>query len=498
MTPLLLAPARRRTSTGRFVAVAAVLVAVVRLGYLGGALYPDEAGYLTVAGSWHLGGPQLYGHYFVDRPPVLLLLFRIASLVPWDAFVRVLTIPFAVLFVVAAAWAAHQLVGTRGARWAAVVAAAFVVSPVIGAQEADGEIFAAPLVMLSVALTLAAVRRTGRRSLGTAVLAGLAGGLAVMVKQNFVDGFVFAVVLIVASVLQGRLTPRDGLRIAFGGVAGGAAVLAGALAYVQSAGVGVGTAWYSLFGFRGTALEVIADSSLHAPLARAVALVGLAVLSGMLPIGALLVRKAWRDQFTGPPVAWAVAATLGVGVFGIVAGGSYWPHYLLELAPMLALAVGVWAAEAGWLRAAAVAAATSAAVASLAAVGAGVLDNRSGGQQAGEWLRQSGRPGDTATVLYGHAEVQYASGMSSPYPYLWSLPMRTIDPHLGRLRALLASQHRPDWVVVWSRLDAWSIDPKDATRLDLATHYRLVQHLCGHEVWLRDDTHRDLAPLPAC
>ena len=66
------------------------------------------------------------------------------------------------LLVVAAAWAAHQVVGERGARWAALVAAAFVVTPVLMAQEADGEIFAAPLVMLSVALTLAAVRRTGR------------------------------------------------------------------------------------------------------------------------------------------------------------------------------------------------------------------------------------------------------------------------------------------------------------------------------------------------
>ena len=170
------------------------------------------------------------------------------------------------LLVVSAAAAAHQVVGPRGVRWAALVAAAFVVTPVVMAQEADGELFAAPLVMLSMALTLAAVRRRGRSAFGTAVLAGAAAGAAVMVKQNFGDAVVFAVALLLALLLQRRVAPRDAGVVAAGGVLGGGLVVAVALAYVAWSRVGLAMAWTAVFGFRGTALDVIEDHSLHASL----------------------------------------------------------------------------------------------------------------------------------------------------------------------------------------------------------------------------------------
>lgn len=498
VSTLLLAPSRGRVWTWRFVAALVGAVTLVRLAFVPGPLKPDEAGYLMVARAWHLGGPNLYGHYFVDRPPLLIALFRVASWVHWDPFVRVLTVPFAALFVVSAAWAAHQLVGDRGARWAGAAAAALVVTPLVQAYEADGEIFAAPLVMLAVALTLTAVRRRGGRAFGLAVLAGLVAGLAVMTKQNFVDAFVFAAALVLASVAQRRLPWGDGLRVALGGLAGGAVVLLGTVGYVVLARVGVTTAWFSLFGFRGTALDVIADSSLHAPLDRGVVLVLLAFLTGILPVAVLLLREGWRCHFSGPPVAWAVAATMAVEVAGIAAGGSYWPHYLLQLAPMTALAVGLWAPHRRSVRLVGTAVLVSAVVAVLVGVVGTTFPHPSSGQRTGAWVHASGRPGDTATVLYGNAQLQEATGMASPYRQLWSLPTRTIDVHLRHLRALLAGPRRPDWVVVWSKIDLWNIDPHGATRLELATHYHLVRHVCGHQVWLADGEHRDLAPPPVC
>ena len=488
----------RRVPTRWFVAGVLGAVVLLRLTFLKAPLMSDEAGYLVVARSWRLTGPNLYGHYFVDRPPGLMALFRLASLVHWDHFARVLTIPFALTLVAAAAWAAHQLVGGRGARWAAVAAAAFVVSPVLGAQEANGEIFAAPLVMLSAALAIAAVRHRGGGSFRFAVPAGMCAGLALMVKQSFVDAVVFAVVLVVVSVVQHRLTLREGLRVGLGGVVGGSVVLAGAAGYVAATRVGLSTAWYSLFGFRGSALDTIVGANLHSTVHRGTELVWLALLSGMLPLGVLLVRESWRWRFTGAPVAWAVTATLGYGVFAIVAGGSYWPHYLIQLAPMLALATGLWAPQLPWLRVTAAAAACSAVIATGVALDQHLGHVSTGGLKTGHWLARSSRPGDTATVLYGHAEVNEASGLPSPYPYMWSLPLRTIDPHLVHLRALLVGPHRPDWVVIWSGLNAWGIDANGRTRLDLATHYRLLPDVCGHHVWLADGDHRNLARLPHC
>jgi 4-amino-4-deoxy-L-arabinose transferase-like glycosyltransferase len=486
-------PLARMTSR-RFVLGVAALVVVLRLGYLIGPLFSDEAGYLLVAQDWHAGGPNLYGHYFVDRPPLLIALYRIAVVTGWPQTVRLLATLFSVVLVVSAGWAAHQVVGERGARWAALLAAAFAVTPVLLSQESDGEIFAAPLVMLSMALTLAAVRRAGGRAFGLAVLAGVVAGAAVMVKQNFADAVVFAVALLVASLMQRRLPVAVVGRVAAGGVLGGLAVVATALGYVAWSGVGLGTAWHAVFGFRGTALDVITDHSLHAPLVRAVEMTGMAVLCGALPLLVVLVLEAVRCRFRGPPVAWAVAATLVLDVVSITGGGSYWPHYLLQLAPALSLAVGLWAADSARVRAA-VALAVASAVAATVVV---TLSDAAYPQVAptvGAFVQRSAHPGDTATVLFGKADVQQATGLRSPYEHLWTLPMRTLDPHLANLQAVLRGPAAPTWVVAWGDLDPWNIDAHGRTRLALATHYRPVARVCGRVVYLHDGVHRTLAPV---
>ena len=64
----------------RFLVPLCVVVAVVRVTYVLRPLRNDEGGYLLVARQWHSGGEFLYGDYFVDRPPLLLLVFRAAAL----------------------------------------------------------------------------------------------------------------------------------------------------------------------------------------------------------------------------------------------------------------------------------------------------------------------------------------------------------------------------------------------------------------------------------
>src|SRR5690242_15201354 len=107
-----------------------------------------------------------------------------------------LSIPFAVVMVLAAARTAYLAAGPRAARWGAVVAAAFVSSPALAADQANGELFAVPFVMTSVAVTLNGWhRRVGVAQWRCALLAGLLGGAAALVKQNFLDALVFAALL---------------------------------------------------------------------------------------------------------------------------------------------------------------------------------------------------------------------------------------------------------------------------------------------------------------
>jgi hypothetical protein len=348
-------------------------------------------------------------------------------------------------------------------------------------------------VMLAVALTLSAVRRRGARSLGLAVAAGLAAGSAVMVKQNFGDAVVFAVVLLVVGAHQRRIGLRQASTVAGGGVVGGLLVVLAVVGYVIWSGVGAAVAWTAMFGFRGTALGVIEGHSLHAVSVRAVGLVLLGALSGVAPLLVVLGLEAGRHRLRGGPVAWAVGATLLLEIASVASGGSYWPHYLIQVAPMLALAAGLWAPTTQQVRAvvAFVVASSVAATSSIVLSGA---SSPHGAEVVGAWLRDSGRRGDTATMLYGNADAQQASGMTSPYPQLWTLPMRTLDPHLATLRAVLTGRHAPTWVVVWRHLDPWGIDAHGRTQRVLDTHYRPVARVCGHQVYLRDGVDRSMAP----
>ena len=179
----------------------------------------------------------------------------------------------------------------------------------------------------------------------------------------------------------------------------------------------------------------------------------------------------------------------------IALGGSYWAHYLIQLAPVLALAAGVWAPDAVRVRAMVVVTVVSALFATVV-VTVGGSTYRGTGSVVGGYLRESSRPGDTATVLFGNADVQQTSGMRSPYGQLWTLPMRTLDPRLARLRAVLRGPAAPTWVLAWGSLDPWDIDAHDLTRLTLATHYRRVADVCGRIVYLHDGVRRTLAAAP--
>ena len=91
-----------------------------------------------------------------------------------------------------------------------------------------------------------------------------------------------------------------------------------------------------------------------------------------------------------------------------------------------------------------------------------------------DYLRAEGRPGDTAVVGFGGANILRETGMTSPYEHLWSLPVRVRDPQLQELTAILEGPDAPDWVVSnGESLGSWSIDATEADRV-LHDRYRLA------------------------
>ena len=483
---------------------ACVAVVVARLSFLTQPLRSDEGGYLFVARHWRAGGEFLYGDYHVDRPPLLMAIFRIAALSEWDGAIRLLSIPFALAAVLAVARAAYVVAGDRAAGWAAVVAAALLSSPALAADQADGELFAAPFVAGAAALALDSWRRpAGRTRWWLAVGAGVLGGAASLVKQNFLEGLVFVAALVVVDGLRSRRVTRRAWALAGGALLGALLPNLATYLWARSAGLGGFDLWTDLAAFREDAFGVIWAQRTARPVGRAVALLALGVLSGLVPLAWTWLRACLARRGDVPSVEWACGVGLVFATAAIAAGGSYWPHYLIELVPLLALLAGLVAGRPTqrgrvmqrWCRVAAV---SSAALVLAQAVVYQTIPWLSFQERVGEWLAESSEPGDTALVAYGSPSILEAADLTTPYPYLWSLPMRTLDPEQRRLRSTLAGPDAPTWIVEANGLNSWRIDRSRELRDAVEARYDKVGVVCGLDVWLRSDLTRSRAPLPSC
>lgn len=475
-----------------WVLVGALIAIVVRLPYLRAPLGSDEGGFLLVASQWRAGGTSLYGDYWVDRPPLLIAFFAAADKLGGPIALRLLGCALAFLIVVLAHFLGREV--TRRvlplatlSPWPVVAAIAFVCMPLTGAQEVNGELIALPLVLLGLLTALRADRdRNPSLRLLLWAAAGSVGMAAAMVKQNFLDVFVFSVVLLVATAWARRPAGRDvgraigelAVLLAGGLLAGGAILLLAA-----SRGTDPRSLWDALVVFRFEAGTVIAQSASPATHDRLLRLLLMMCLSGStVLIVAFATHARPRPR---QPIALATVALLGWELFGVLAGGSYWLHYLLGLIPGLVLAVAQLTPRPGRLGVTARATVVYAAlVALVTAPGALIVGPPTASDPpAAVWLEQHARPGDTATVLYGGPNILEVTGLSSPYPELWSLPVRVRDPHLAELRTVLDGEHPPTWLLASSYdLATWGVDARSADAA-VAARYEPVDTVDGYTVY---------------
>ena len=427
----------RKPEVAPAVAVAgcALLAVALRAPYFGVALGRDEGGLLFIARQWPGGHGSLYGAYWLDRPPLLVALFKLAG---GPGGVRALGAVAAVALVVSVA-ALARAVAADG-RAAGLVAALLTGSVALGAVLTPAELLAAVPSTLSV---LCLVRRR-------LLAAGLLAAAALLIKQSFVDASIAGLVFL--AIERPRRWPSY--------VAGVALPLAAVLALPGT--------FDALVGFRLHALATLAGSGI--PLPQRLARVAPGLIAATVVAGAGL-RRA-RD-----PV---LAAWFAGGVAGVLAGGSYWPHYLIELVPVTSVAAGLLRPRAAILAAAAAASvAVSAAGGLYASAHPPYRDERA----AAAYVRAHARPGDSLYVLYARANVLADAGLASPYPYAWSLMVRARPGAVPRLRRLLTGARRPTWIVGWQPPAAWGLDRDGATARLLAARYRRVASVAGHPIY---------------
>lgn len=468
----------------------AVLAVVARLPFLGHAPGPDEAGFLLVGAQWDGPGSSLYGDYWVDRPPLLITIFRFAAELGGLTALRLIGCLAVFLVIVGSAWVARLLAGVQAARWTAIVAAALCLSPLLGGYAVNGELLAAPFIVAGFLLAVAALHARRDRTAGVfAGLAGLLGVCAILVKQNLADVAVFGFAAYAAAWLLGEISRR---RLV---VLGAALVLGGALAswlaslWTTWHGTSLSGVFEAMYPFRVRAADVIASTGRSGAAEQLSGLLGAAVVSG---IGLVLVLLGWdvaRRQRRNA-LTWALLATLLFGLASVLLGGSYWHHYLIQLIAPSAIAVGVITVE-GRRRSRTVI--LYVAAAAVVAWGIGfALPDGSSGTAAGTAIRDASRPDDTIVSVWGHPDVVLTSGLASPYEHLWSLPVRTLDPDLEEFVAVLRGPRAPTWLVVRPGARTWGLPIERIDRV-VARDYREVATVCGLTIFVRADADR---PVP--
>ncbi|RNM16310.1 hypothetical protein [Nocardioides pocheonensis] len=500
---------------GTVLALAAAAVAL-RLPFLGAPEGADEGGYLAVARQWHGAGPSLYGHYWVDRPPLLIALFQVASAFGGMPAVRVLGALAAGVAVLGVADAARRVAGHRAAVWGAALAAALLASPQLGTVQVNGELLAAPFVAWSVACWLRALpqpldsqppgelpaKRPGAAP--AAFGAGVLAACAVLVKQNMADPIVFGTASALAAAWGTGAVHRSVVRRAAVGAAGGLVtglVLVGTWTMIR--GASLTSVFGAMYPFRVRAAVVLATLPDQGQAQRFGVFMDAWLSSGVLLVVGAFVWATVRRRVP-EPVAWGLCALLVWAAASVLLSGGFWDHYLVQLVVPVSVAGGLALGGTGSFRrrelgrlvpALAAAAVVLVALTHWALAWGTKASDR--GVGAGTAIAAVAAPGDTVVSLVGDAETVEASGLMSPYPYLWTLPAQVDDPHLTRLIALLNGPGAPTWLVPWNRP---SFPPPTRERLAavVAAHYRAVGAVCGHPLLLRDGVTRGAPPAEPC
>ncbi|WP_110240717.1 hypothetical protein [Nocardioides gilvus] len=515
-------------TTPRFVWVAVALAVSGRFAGCLWPLRPDEAGFLLVARAWDPQPDALFHPYFVDRPPSLVALVRLVDLLGGPYALRVVGAAACAAAVLLVAALVRELARHLSVRvavaplhlvtvGAALLTAAFLVNPQIDAVGVKGELLGVPVVLASCLVALMALRR---RSLAAAAAAGFLAMAAVGLKQSLVGGLVFGAVLLLVACVTKRLSLLDTTRLATAALLGGCVPVALTVGWAVAAGVELATLEYAVIGFRSDASAVIVAQSNAANASRIGTLLLVFAGTGMaLVLLWCLARLRIALRHVPAPVVAAVVM-LVVDLTVIALSGSFWRPYLFPLvAPLMVLWACVRVADLPDLRhgdslalrasgtwrprreVVLVALCVGSSIVSLAVWTSNNWRNGDPPRQyeVGRAIAEVAEADETLVVYGGRADLQWASGLDSPYEHLWSLPMRTMDPELARLRSLLAGPEAPEWFVTTVGLGAWDGIGQKALSPVLESRYVDLGVECeGVVVRRRADAPEVATPTPDC
>jgi hypothetical protein len=472
-------------------AIGVAITLSLRLPFLDAPLGRDEAGDTMVALAWHHSGPFAYGPYFLDRPPLLVALFRLAAVSGGVTGVRILGAVAACAAVVVVTALAARVGGRRSVPFAAVAIAVMVSSLATMAVYTPAELIAIVPASASILMLVIGLQHPARRGRWLAG-AGAAAAAALLVKQSFADPVAAGVVGIAAAAWVARPGWRRLAADAGAYVAGFGAVALALVVWALLAHASAHSVWYSMFGFRVDSAHALTTGNAQGRLTR---LGDPALRSGLVfAVAAAAVGIATLRSAAG--VRPALAAWLVAGGAGILLSGSFWPHYVIQVMPVAAIGTALLLSRR--LVFGALALCLIAVPAAITTANPGIRDSgdhyETQAVSLGRYVADRAEPGQTAYVMYARVNALFYTGLRSPYPYHWSLMMRTIPGAVHQLRALLASPQRPVWIIGQDKPKGYGLDHSGATAKLVREHYRVIAHVCHKPILLERGQRSRAAP----
>jgi hypothetical protein len=454
----------------------------LRLRFFWSPMTADEGGFLAIARAWH-HGRSLYTEVWVERPQVLLIIFRITHVVSGDSVlsVRFMAWLFSCLAVVSVANLVKDMHGARSGALAAVIVAVAISAPVLEGFTASGELLSGAIGSAALAVAVRAI--SSSRTVWPMAGAGSLAVLAIGTKQSAYDaGLAIGLWLGAALLLRWTERPRAWhLILAF---AGGAMATLGAIV-AQATSFGIRKWWFAVAEYR-----LNTRSALHKPdwhrlrvsAGRVLPVIG--PLAAVVMVGSILLMS---QAVRGRRIALRPALLLPLWCLcagpAFMTGGQFFEHYWVL--PAFPLAAGAAVLLGDRLRPRALAMCASALVlmpALLSTVQIISLDRaeipiRVGGyhravreERVGAWFRDTAQPNDTLYVMCASASAYAAAHTDPPFPYLWMDSIRAVPGAAAGLEALVAGVDRPTYIAIFQ--DPSTCAPRGPIAKLVAANYR--------------------------
>ena len=468
-----------------------VVVFLVRARFLFSPLSTDEGGYLAVARAWFRGA-DLYGTVWVDRPQGLLVIYGLLDRVGLGsgAGVRLLATAACFVAMVACGHIAWVLAGEKSrvpSMWAVGIALS---TAQIEGFIANAELLSCAAGAAALAGILIAVWERGAPDLRMLVLAGLAGGAAVTIKQSGFDAAVAGCVAVLVASLKDRWGAGQFARAA-GSLAGGAAVPV-SLMLGHAALTGFGDWWWAFAGVRIEHASALAsaDWEMLRETGRIAAPVVIVALVVVLAAAATMARTHWRALVV--MASWGAAA-----VVAFAAGGLFHRHYWMILMFPFATAVGIALSRIGNRRLLAAAVVACAVVPAARAVEAVRMDDLTVARElnadtrlpwnedVARWFRTNDPGHGTVWAMCASSALYAHLRQDPPFMYSWFEYFRAVPDALPMLRAYLSGPSAPQYVVEVQ--SAARCDPSGALGTVVTSRYREVGEVRGKPILRLDD-----------